>query len=129
MRTFAALGLVALLAGCAPEPPAFTWTPVAPKLGTDVVLTGKRFPSERPVEIWLQKAPAGAVVAHVRGAEPDAIKVEDRSADAAGGFETTYRLSADAAGPLKLAPGDACSWVIFYGDAAEPIVRPFTLAR
>lgn len=127
----AALALAALLlAGCAPEPPALTWEPYAPKVGGEVVLTGKRFSSERPLEIWLQKAPAGQPVQHVRGAEPYALKVEARSADAAGGFELKYSLPADL-GPAagKVEPGPGYSWVVFYGDAAEPIVRPFAIAK
>ena len=137
IRALATASLALALAGCQPDPPALSWDPVVPKAGQDVKLTGKRFPSERPLEVWLQRVPIGQVATHVRGAEPWAVKVESRSADAAGGFELTYRLAADLgpindpagkpAGNLELKPGYQYGWVVWYGDAPEPLERPLSL--
>lgn len=134
-----ALALALVLGSCAPEPPALTWSPLTPKAGSDVKLTGKRFPSERPLEIWLQGAPAGQAVTHVRGAEPWAVRIEARQADAAGGFELTYRLPADLgpitdaqgkpAGSLRIVPGQAYSWLVYYGDAPQPLERPLIIGN
>jgi hypothetical protein len=140
MRRLAVACVLTLgLAGCAPEPPSLTWTPVAPRPGTELTLTGKRFPSERPLEIWLQRAPVGQAVQHVRGAEPWAVRIDARDADAAGGFELKYRLRADLgkitdshglpAGILKVEPGHGYAWIVYYGDAAAPLERPFSVDR
>ena len=140
MRRLAlACGLALGLAGCAPEPPSLSWTPAAARPGTELTLTGKRFPSERPLEVWLQRAPVGQAVQHVRGAEPWAVKIDARNADAAGGFELKYTLPADLgqvvdqagkpAGVLPVEPGPGYTWVVFYGDVATPLERPFSVER